>query len=133
MAHFASSVKVDWSPDPDKFQRDCSKIARIATEQLDLLKTPETEEEIMDGILALSRGKKLRTLSSDAFDLLLTQSISPLPLHKALLLLETIETVGNPSFRRHQLLALAKALVSSISNLHFGPEVGVSPPNLILL
>ena len=29
---------------------------------------------------------------------------------------------------RHQLLALSNALVSTISNLHFGPEVGVGKP-----
>jgi hypothetical protein len=34
---------------------------------------------------------------------------------------------GSP-YWRHETLALAKALVFTISNLHFGPEVGVGPP-----
>jgi hypothetical protein len=42
-----------------------------------------------------------------------------------LVLLECLEKYGNPIYRRHQKLALAKELVGSISNLHFGPEVGV--------
>lgn len=128
MAYFASSVKVDWSPDPEKFRHDCAKIARIANECLESLLTPEVDERVMDTAQALSRTKKLKTIPEDAFKLLLTNSISALPLHKSLVLLEVIESEGDPSFRNHQLLALAKALVSSISNLHFGPEVGVSAP-----
>lgn len=33
-----------------------------------------------------------------------------------------------PRYRDHLRLALARAVVSTISNLHFGPEVGVGPP-----
>src|SRR5207244_2723300 len=45
-----------------------------------------------------------------------------------LVLLESINKYRDERFYRHQLLALAKALISSISNLQFGPEVGVGPP-----
>ena len=52
-------------------------------------------------------------------------SISPVPLHKTLVLLDAIEDQRDERFIRHERLALAKALVFGISNLHFGPEVGV--------
>ena len=68
----------------------------------------------------------LRSLPAEVMKLLLTNSISPLPLHKTLVLLERIDAAdyGQPLLR----LALAKALVGSIGNLHFGPEVGVGKP-----
>ena len=57
---------------------------------------------------------------------MLTDSISPLPLHKTLILLDAISHA--PRYHEHLRLALARALVGTISNLHFGPEVGVGPP-----
>lgn len=56
--------------------------------------------------------------------LILKNSISPLPLHKAIVLLEQINQ-QNAAVQDHLKLAFAKALVSDASNLHFGPEVGV--------
>jgi hypothetical protein len=52
-------------------------------------------------------------------------SISPIPLHKVLVLLDHIRQHSDERFSAHELLALANVLVFSISNLHFGPEVGV--------
>jgi hypothetical protein len=49
-------------------------------------------------------------------------------LHKVLVVLEEIELERETSFYDYERLALAKALVQSISNLEFGPEVGVGPP-----
>ena len=69
----------------------------------------------------------LRSLPPETSNLLLKDSISPLPLHKSLVLLETIERHKDERFYKHERLALAKALVFCISNLHFGPEVGVGP------
>ena len=70
----------------------------------------------------------LQTLPPEALKLLLTDSISPLPLHKTLLLLETLEQNREPRLVAHEHLALAKTLVNEISNLHFGPEIGVGLP-----
>ncbi|MBM3458861.1 MAG: DNA methyltransferase, partial [Armatimonadetes bacterium] len=70
----------------------------------------------------------LRTLSAEQQGLLLKDSISPLPLHKALVLLECLEHERDERFHRHEMVALAKALVTTSGNLHFGPEVGVGPP-----
>jgi len=72
-----------------------------------------------------SRTENLRKLPTDAVKLLLADSISPLPLHKTLVLLEAIDKLRDDRYRSHEQLALAKALVTSISNLRFGPEVGV--------
>jgi len=108
MAHFASSVKVDWSIDPDGLLEHASLVAKLTNKAI-----------------ASEGESSLRTLPQDAFSLLLKDSISPLPLHKSLLLLEQLKKNANPFFQRHELLALAKSLVFSISNLRFGPEVGV--------
>jgi 16S rRNA G966 N2-methylase RsmD len=108
MAHFASSVKVDWDLDPDKLSKHAQQIAIFATKAL-----------------ASQRGTALRTLPEDAMSLLLTDSISPLPLHKSLVLLDAIKAQAHSPFHHHEMLAFAKSLVFSISNLHFGPEVGV--------
>jgi hypothetical protein len=43
-------------------------------------------------------------------------------------LLESLEEKRRERYHAHECLALAKAVVYSISNLHFGPEVGVAPP-----
>ena len=108
MAHFACSVKVDWSADPDGLLEHAAGVARRAKKKI-----------------AARRGRPLRELPAETLGLLLKDSISPLPLHKALLLLEQIERDGDGPFRRHELLAFAKSLVHDDSNLHFGPEVGV--------
>lgn len=57
--------------------------------------------------------------------LLLGNSISPIPTHKMLVLLQHLERGNGNPFQRHEKLALAKALVHSASNIRFGPEVGV--------
>lgn len=67
----------------------------------------------------------LRSLPADAQKLLIQDSISPLPLHKSLVLLDLLRQHEGEPYYRHALLAFGKALVSSISNLRFGPEVGV--------
>jgi DNA modification methylase len=123
MAWFAGEVKVDWTPDPDKLLADSRTVAEAA---LEVLKKEGIEDEQMFGQGYTDASMyQLRTLPPDILKLLLTDSISPLPLHKVLVLSECQEKYGKPEFRRHQKLALAKELVTSIGNLHFGPEVGV--------
>jgi hypothetical protein len=124
MAHFATSVKTDWTPDPDRLAEHARRVAEVATAQL-------RAEGIEDNPLSRdlpNPHSSLRTLPPESMKLLLKDSISPLPLHKTLVLLECLEQNYSAAFHRHELLALAKALVYSISNLHFGPEVGVGRP-----
>ena len=71
---------------------------------------------------------KLRTLEPDIEKLLLANSVSPLPLHKILVLRDSLRRRQHQPYYKHQLLAFANALTFSISNLQFGPEVGVGEP-----
>lgn len=121
MAHFAASTKIDWSPDPDALLEHAKSIADSAIEQL-------AQQGITDGtdndVGALNHA--LLSLPSEQAKLILKDSISPLPLHKALVLLDCLNRHRDDRFRAHELLAFAKTVVHSASNLHFGPEVGVS-------
>ncbi len=124
MAHFASCTKVDWTLDPDVLERTASRVAEAALGDLEsagIIDDPQPNLLCESPPLVM-----LESLSEDEMKLLLTNSISPLPLHKTLVLLRRIDAAR--AGRAHMRLALAKALVSSVSNLHFGPEVGVSPP-----
>lgn len=125
MARFVSQVKVNWAIDPDALLDHASDIASLTLEKLEA-------EGIDDAGLTLFRSgcttaTKLRTLPPHIVKLLLKDSISPLPLHKTLTLLETLDEQKDSQLWRHERLALAKALVFKISNLNFGPEVGVGP------
>lgn len=131
MAHFATQVKSDWSPDPEGLLGHAGKVAKLATAELELDGIQD------DSTLPLfasvrehgsGRERPLRRLSPEVQKLLLRNSISPLPLHKVLVLLELLEKYEDLRYYGHELLALAKILVYSVSNLHFGPEVGVGPP-----
>ena len=129
-AHFASAVKTDWSPDPDGLLRHAKEVADLAREKL---QSEGIEDEPPLPLFRSTCGagpdypKVLRKLPLEKEKLLLANSISSLPLHKSLVLLECINQTRNNQYRKHELLALGKALVYSISNLHFGPEVGVAP------
>ncbi len=124
-AHFASSVKVDWKVDPNSLRKGAYD---IKDSTLELLKAEGIDDN--SPLKVCAKGIPLRTLDSEAEKLLLTNSISPVPLHKALVLLECLKEHQREQYFRHALLALAKTLVFSISNLHFGPEVGVGKPRI---
>ena len=119
----ASQVKVDWSPDPDGLMAHAHSVARAALDEL------ESEGIDDDPVFLVGQDgrRPLRTLPHETGELLLADSISPLPLHKTLVLLDSLGQHRDERYHRHELLALAKALVSHIGNLQFGPEVGVGP------
>jgi DNA modification methylase len=124
LAHFAGEVKVDWRPDPVGLIAHAEAIAKDALSVL-------AKEGIEDDPLFRGFQREhapLRGLPPELASLLLADSISPLPLHKALVLLDSLRRHRDERFHRHEWLALAKVLVYSASNLHFGPEVGVGPP-----
>ena len=124
-SHFASSVKVDWDIDPDLLRK---KALHIANSTLELLKAQGIDDNgLLKGNL---KEVPLKTLDPEAAGLLLSKSISPLPLHKTLVLLDSLKEHKEQAYYRHALLALANALVFRISNLHFGPEVGVGKPKM---
>ncbi len=125
MAYFASQVKTDWDLEADSLIEYANAVADSARSKL-------LEQEIDDDWLqppsrieALIKQKSLKAFPDKTNKLLLDNSISPLPLHKALVLLEQIEHYPDQRFYSQARLALASAAVGSFSNLRFGPEVGV--------
>ncbi len=113
LAHFASTVKTSWAVDPDEMVTHAEAVAALALSEL-----------------AGWNGAPLRSLANEPQALLLRDSISPLPLHKALVLRDALRTAHDcrwldHELLDHELLALAHVLVNDASNLHFGPEVGV--------
>jgi hypothetical protein len=126
MACFASRIKVDWDIDPDDLLDHAYGIAQITNNKL---RRDGIEEWADLQLFFRNSGKAthFKTLPEETWKCLLKDSISPLPLHKTLVLLETLSEHGDARFCRHEQLALAKAIVFGISNLHFGPEVGVGP------
>ncbi len=124
MAHFASSVKVDWSIDCARLLEYADQVASAARRILDQQGINEWDDAPLFATMKRRRSA-LRGLSPERSKLLLKNSISPLPLHKTLVLLDLIDLHGNGRLQQYGRLALANALVNRIGNLKFGPEVGV--------
>ncbi len=103
MSAFAASTKLDWTINPTQLDRDADLVAERAH---------ATGEE------------PLRRLPPNQEQLLLRRSISPLPLHRSLVLRDEIDQLNGPT-RAHLRLALARELPSGIGNLRFGPEIGL--------
>lgn len=124
VAQFAGAVKTDWTPDPDGLLTYADEIAEIA---LDTFHAQGIEDDPArnTGDDPPTLPARLRILPSEQWALLLTNSISPLPLHKTLTLLDILKRNNDERYDRHALLALANALPFTISNLRFGPEVGL--------
>lgn len=121
LAYFASTVKLNWSPDSEGLVKHASRVAERASAIL----ASQGIEDLPLFRHATTEYPGLRRLSEEAEKLLLRNSISPLPLHKVLVLLEALDSCRDDRYHKHELLALAKALSTTIGNLHFGPEVGV--------
>lgn len=124
MAHFASVVKTSWNVKPSSVENFIDKVVSWTNERLN-------EEDIdcwNDHTLFAQNGKtqsQLKELKPEQEKLLLKNSISPVPLHRTLVLLDAIDKNGDIQLQHYGRLALAYALVHSIGNLKFGPEVGV--------
>ncbi|HEY9763532.1 MAG TPA: DNA methyltransferase [Trichocoleus sp.] len=108
VAHFASSIKTDWAIEPELLSQQASHIADLTGQQKEFY-SPTT----------------LRALPEETANLLLANSISSLPLHKAIILLEQIQASSNKKIIPYARLAFAKAVVLSCSNLRFRPEVSI--------
>lgn len=116
MAAFAAAVKTDWNVDPIALDEHSASIATAAL--------TETASLDLGDLGSLTPGT-MRDLSEEQWKVLSRDFISPLPLHRALLLLERIETSSDKRFQPWERLALAKSLVTDIGNVRFGPEIGV--------
>lgn len=127
MAHFAGQVKIDWSPDPQRLRSHSESVAHRLMAALEREGLSDDVDSLLSRREATANRAGLQRLPAEAEGLLLTECISPVPLHKTLRLLELLQSCRVAAWRDHQRLALASAVVNSISNLHFGPEVGVGP------
>ena len=109
LSRLAASVKADWNPNPDAL---LSHAERVADKALASAPMPGGESG-------------LRSLPPQTAKLLIKNSISALPLHKTLVLLESLESEHDAAFAAHEKLSLARILPTEVGNLRFGPEVGV--------
>jgi DNA modification methylase len=107
MMHFASKVKTNWNVNID----DLISHAHLVYETCSRMN---------------NRKDILLHFNDEQKSILLKNSISPIPLHKCLLLYNEIIKCTDQKLREFELLALADICVRSASNLKFGPEVGIS-------
>ena len=126
IVRFASQTKLRWDVDADALLKHAKAVAKAAEQKL---RADGIEDTAALPLFANGHRRPvgLRELTADENKLLLANSISPLPLHKTLVLLEVLQEHSDPRFNDHERLALSSAVVNGISNLHFGPEVGVGP------
>lgn len=125
VCHFARA-KVDWSIDGPALMQHARRISRRAIRTLHKQGISDNGEQFESGVhRKASHNTQLRQLPVETAKLLIGNSISPLPLHKALVLLDAVDNCRHSPFYEHERLAYAKAIVYEASNLHFGPEVGV--------
>ena len=106
LTHFVSKTKCVWANDTFNFLNTATQIALAAARTINSLSKP-------------------RTLSEEQTSLILKNSICEQPLSSTLVLRDSIRAANSP-FEDYYLLALAKHIVYSYSNLKFGPEVGIS-------
>jgi len=116
--YFASSVKVNWCITPQTLLAFAEEVADNTYKAFDT-------QGIDDKTLTSTPKISLLKLPLEAERAIIKNSISPLPLHKSLVLLEHINSLSLSPAYQYGLLALGNALVSHIGNLKFGPEVGV--------
>lgn len=119
-AHFASATKTDWNVDSNQLLDISKRIYKKALKELE-------KQNISDNLVNNSEIDflSLRHLNENQEKIILKNSISPLPLHKALVLLDIIKEYKKTEFYKYLTVAYGNSLVHEISNLRFGPEVGV--------
>ena len=119
MTAFAAATKVDWACDPELLVDHAEHVATVALDDL-------AAQGISDGPGNRDVDEqRLRRLAPDQERLVFKDAISPLPLHKTLVLLAALDRELCAEVDQHARLALASTIVDTASNLKFGPEVGV--------
>ncbi len=120
VARFATRTKLRWTINTDELLDTALDIMdslnRIFKES-----GIEDKEDCHQNVNLLN----LRSLPPESEKILLKNSISPIPLHKSILLIEQIKSVKDEQIRDNLLLAGLKTIVGDVSNLKFGPEVGL--------
>ncbi|MBO9674187.1 MAG: hypothetical protein J7577_12125 [Sphingobacteriaceae bacterium] len=113
-AHLASNVKTDWNVDASALRAAAEKLKTAANKKLARLNNGAAIGSIT-----------LRMLTDEQAKLILKDSISPLPLHRSLVLLDELKKYKNTNLYKYLTLAFGTATVYHNSNLRFGPEVGI--------
>ncbi|MFY9234218.1 MAG: DNA methyltransferase [Fimbriimonadaceae bacterium] len=126
MAALATRVKSNWTIWGSELERVAEWAASQAQNDIDLCfkGVPAFRAGVSKDQLTLYGW---RTLDDDAYKLLLANSISDKPLHRALVLRLWIAKAPSELIEPLQ-LALAWTLVVHAGNIRFGPEVGITPP-----
>ena len=94
MPHLAVSAKTDWTVDPAGLEQAADRVADRAERVL-------RRDGFSDTLLSSANGRHpLRKLPEASQKLLLANSISPLPLHKTLTLLEVMSEQADPAYSR---------------------------------
>lgn len=106
IACFASSTKCNWGVNTLPLHQEAKQIAHQAA-------------------CLINNCVELRYLTEEQNKLILKNSISEKPLSQVLILRDVI-IAAHSQYENYFLLALAKNIVYSYSNLKFGPEVGIS-------
>lgn len=106
ITHFASTTKCSWKTPNARMYQEAMLIADQARREIEACTA-------------------LRTLTAEQEKLILKNSISEEPLSQVLILRDIIYA-AHSMYEDYYLLALAKHIVFSYSNLKFGPEVGIS-------
>jgi hypothetical protein len=121
-AQFAGNVKVDWAVNSDALLDRAQSIASNVSSRLENqgISDSSPDSDVKRTIL--------QSLPEDQFPLILKDSINPIALHKSLVLLAEIDRYSGQTVHKYLRLAFANALVFKISNLKFGPEVGIGKP-----
>lgn len=105
ITYFASLTKCKWDVDVIQMSQDAKQIAYQAN-------------------CLIENCVELKCLTEEQSKLILKNSICEKPLNQVLILRDTIISAHSP-YENYFLLALAKNIVYSYSNLKFGPEVGI--------
>lgn len=123
VVQFASSTKLKRRVNVKRLRTDAGAIAnRVSDIFADEFHMLSLFDSLASDVVTLGG---LRQLEPPLKKLLIKDSISPLPEHRALTLLHEIKQ-QNSKEEDHLILAFIKCLVKDYSNLRFGPEVGVS-------
>jgi len=117
--HFASSVKINWDIDSSELLKIAIEIRHNTLKEFAKQNITDTPSENVDSIF------NLRGLNPEQEKIVLKKSISPIPLHKSLVLLDQINKFKKTDYCKYFIIAFGNALVYKFSNLRFGPEVGV--------
>ena len=127
MAVLASKVKTNWEISPDDLLLDSQAIAAVARNELEKHGIGDYHDL---PLFANGRGldsDSLQTLSTEEWKILSRDFISPVALHRSLVLISAMNSDVWRPWGDHQKLALARSLVTQVGNIRFGPEIGKGP------